>query len=47
MLGGVEKKTLFIIATEWRGMNQIGEVAQERTGQVLTFEAPSAHAGWP
>jgi len=47
MLGGVEKKTLFIIATEWRGMNQIGEVAQERTGQVLTFEAPSPHAGWP
>jgi len=47
MLGGVEKKTLFIIATEWRGMDKITEVAQERTGQVLTFEAPSPHAGWP
>src|SRR5215470_6308557 len=47
MLGGAEKKTLFIIATEWRGMDKIAEVAQERTGQVLTFEAPSAHAGWP
>lgn len=47
MLGGVEKKTLFIIATEWRGMERISEVAQARTGQVLTFEAPSAHAGWP
>ena len=47
MLGGVEKKTLFIIATEWRGMDNIADVAQARTGQVLTFEAPSTHAGWP
>jgi sugar lactone lactonase YvrE len=31
MLGGLEKKTLFIIATEWRGMDKITEVAQERT----------------
>jgi sugar lactone lactonase YvrE len=41
MLGGAEKRTLFIIATEWRGMDKIAEVAQARTGQVLTFEAPS------
>jgi sugar lactone lactonase YvrE len=47
MLGGAERKTLFIIATEWRGMDKITEVAQARTGQVLTFEAPSPHAGWP
>jgi len=47
MLGGAEKKTLFIIATEWRGMDKIAEVAQARTGQVLTIEAPSPHAGWP
>jgi sugar lactone lactonase YvrE len=46
-LGGAEKKTLFIIATEWRGMDKIAEVAQARTGQVLTIEAPSPHAGWP
>ena len=47
MLGGVEKNTLFIIAAEWRGMDKIAEVAQARTGQVLTFEAPSPHAGGP
>jgi sugar lactone lactonase YvrE len=47
MLGGAAKKTLFIIATEWRGMDKITEVAQARTGQVLTFQAPSPHAGWP
>jgi hypothetical protein len=50
MLGG-EKRTLFIIATEWRGMDKIAEVAQARTGQVLTIEAPSPHPGfllhWP
>ena len=46
MLGGMEKKTLFIIAAEWRGMNKITEVAQARTGQVLTLEALSPHVGW-
>lgn len=47
MLGGAEKKTLFIIATEWRGMDKMAEVAQTRTGQVLTYETPAPHAGWP
>jgi sugar lactone lactonase YvrE len=47
MLGGTDKKTLFIIATEWRGMNQIPEVARARTGQVLTIEAPAPGVGWP
>jgi sugar lactone lactonase YvrE len=47
MLGGETKKTLYIIATEWHGMDKIAEVARARTGQVLTFEAPAPHAGWP
>lgn len=47
MLGGEAKKTLYIIAAEWRGMDKIAEVAQARTGQVLTFEALAPHAGWP
>src|SRR5437773_7405602 len=41
MLGGVGKRTLFLIATEWRGMENIPEVARARTGQVLTVEAPA------
>jgi hypothetical protein len=45
MLGGAERKTLFIIASECRAMDKIAEVAQARTGQVLTFEAPAPHAG--
>jgi sugar lactone lactonase YvrE len=47
MLGGVRNNTLFVIATEWRGMEKIPEVAQARTGQVLTVDAPAPHAGWP
>jgi sugar lactone lactonase YvrE len=46
-LGGSDKKTLFLVAAEWRGMEKIAEVAQERTGQILMFEAPAAGVGWP
>ena len=47
MLGGPDRRTLFIVATEWRGMEKVAEVAQARTGQVLTFTAPVPGAGWP
>ena len=47
MLGGADKKTLFIVVTEWRGMEKIAEVARARTGQVMTMTAPVPGAGWP
>src|SRR5262249_48248857 len=47
MLGGVGGRTLFLIVAEWRGMEKIAEVAQARTGMVLTMTAPAPHAGWP
>ena len=47
MLGGMGKRTLFLIAAEWRGMENIPEVARARTGQVLTAEAPAPGVGWP
>ncbi len=47
MLGGADKRTLFLIATEWRGMENIPEVARARTGQVLTVEARAPRVGWP
>jgi sugar lactone lactonase YvrE len=47
MLGGPDKRTLFIVATEWRGMDNISEVARARTGLVLTVNAPAPGAGWP
>jgi sugar lactone lactonase YvrE len=47
MLGGHDKRTLFIIAAEWRGMEKIQEVARARTGQVLIAPAPAPGVGWP
>jgi sugar lactone lactonase YvrE len=43
-LGGADCKTLFMVATEWRGPEHMAEGT--RTGQVLTVEAPAAAAGW-
>jgi len=45
MLGGADGKTLFIVATEWKGTEQMADGS--RTGQVLTVRAPTPHAGWP
>jgi sugar lactone lactonase YvrE len=47
MLGGADDRTLFMVATEWRGMEKIAEVAQARTGLVLSVNAPAPRAGWP
>src|SRR5512133_1325637 len=44
-LGGVNRKTLFVIATEWSGPANM--FAEPRTGQVLTAQAPAPGAGWP
>jgi sugar lactone lactonase YvrE len=45
MLGGPDGRTLFMLAAEWRGMENMDETA--RTGQVLVAEAPAPGAGWP
>jgi sugar lactone lactonase YvrE len=45
MLGGPDGRTLFMLAAEWRGMENMDETA--RTGQVLVDEAPAPGAGWP
>lgn len=47
MLGGPKGATLFILAAEWRGFEQVEAVIADRTGQVLVAEAPSPHAGRP
>ncbi len=44
-LGGADRTTLFMVATEWRGTEQMAD--KSRTGQVLTVQAPAAGAGWP
>ena len=45
MLGGEDRKTLFLVTREWHGMERPADDTQ--TGQVLTIEAPVAGAGWP
>ncbi len=44
-LGGSTGRTLFIVATEWHGPE--GMAKGEPTGQVLTIDVASAHAGHP
>ncbi|GAC1633896.1 MAG: SMP-30/gluconolactonase/LRE family protein [Ktedonobacteraceae bacterium] len=47
MLGGEDGKTLFMMAAEWRGTENMDVLLHSRSGQVLTAPAPSPHAGWP
>src|SRR5215467_3519167 len=45
MLGGANKKTLFVLAAEWHGpANMVGAA---RTGQVLFVDASAPGVGWP
>jgi sugar lactone lactonase YvrE len=46
-LGGPDGRTLFILAAEWRGFEEMEQAIADRTGRVLEVEAPAAHAGWP
>ncbi|KAA3450852.1 gluconolaconase [Mesorhizobium sp. SARCC-RB16n] len=45
MLGGADRKTLFITAAEWRGFEHM--ISDARTGQVLAIDAPAPGVGWP
>ncbi|MBZ9917288.1 SMP-30/gluconolactonase/LRE family protein [Mesorhizobium sp. BR1-1-12] len=45
MLGGVDGRTLFITAAEWRGFDHM--TSDARTGQVLGVAVSSPGAGWP
>ena len=47
MLGGADRRTLFLMAAEWRGPAHMAAMAEARTGQVLTVEAPAPGVGWP
>lgn len=46
-LGGPDGKTLFLLATEFRGPDKIKEVAAARVGEVAICQAPAPGAGWP
>jgi sugar lactone lactonase YvrE len=44
-LGGAGRRTLFLMANEWRGPSNMAEGS--RMGQVLTADAPAPGEGWP
>jgi len=45
ILGGAERRTLYIVGQDWRGPDAIAELGA--TGEVWAIEAPAAAAGWP
>jgi sugar lactone lactonase YvrE len=45
ILGGPERRTLFIVCQDWRGAGNWA--SGPRTGQVVAVAAPAAAAGWP
>ena len=47
MLGGPERRSLFMLAAEWRGIDGVESVIAARTGQVLVVDAPAPGVGWP
>ena len=44
-LGGPDRTTLFMVATNWRGTERMADEPQ--TGQLRTARAPAAGVGWP
>jgi sugar lactone lactonase YvrE len=46
-LGGADRRSLFMLAAEWRGTDGVESALAARTGQVLVVDAPAPGAGWP
>jgi sugar lactone lactonase YvrE len=44
MLGGADRKTLFVVTREWHGADAAKGMG---TGQVVAVRAPAPGAGWP
>ena len=47
MLGGPDRRTLFMLTADWRGTDEIEDVIKARTGRVLVADAPAPGVGWP
>jgi sugar lactone lactonase YvrE len=47
MLGGADRRTLFMLTADWRGTGGVEAVIKARTGQVLVADAPAPGIGWP
>ena len=47
MLGGDDGRTLFLLAAEFQGLENLDVLFRSRTGQLLTAPAPAPGACWP
>src|ERR671930_117541 len=47
MLGGPDRRTLFMLTADWRGTEGVENVIKAKTGQVLVVDAPAPGVGWP
>jgi sugar lactone lactonase YvrE len=47
MLGGPDRRTLFMLTAEWLGPEQVDEAIARRTGRVLATEVDVPGVGWP
>jgi sugar lactone lactonase YvrE len=47
MLGGPDRRSLFMLTAEWRGAEGVEATVEARTGQVLVVDAPAPGVGWP
>jgi sugar lactone lactonase YvrE len=47
MLGGPDRRTLFMLTADRRGTEGIEDVIKARTGQMLVADAPEPGVGWP
>ena len=45
MLGGLNRRMLFLMVAEWRGPENMAD--QIRTGQILTVKVSTPGVGWP
>jgi sugar lactone lactonase YvrE len=46
MLGGPDRRTLFVVANEWGGPSSVGQPADAH-GQLLAVSVSTVGAGWP
>ena len=47
MLGGPDRRTLFLLSAEWGGPEAVETQLARRTGRVSVVEVDIAGAGWP
>ena len=47
MLGGPDRRTLFMMTAEWLGPDKVDEALARRTGRVLAVQVDVPGVGWP